>query len=137
VFSPFKLCSGEVVIFLCRVKERSAVGTGNAQNASEKTAVPPEESNEVLRRATAAVQDPDCDATAQVVALHVLTRLSDGEPLSWQAYQAAIKHNTPITKRVPMDGELQNGRELLVELMMLRKIETVFWERNGDSQRSH
>jgi hypothetical protein len=70
------------------------------------------------------------------VALHVLIRLSEGEPLSWQAYQAAIAHYTPITKGVPMEGEPQNGRELLVELMMLRKIETVFWERNGDSQGS-
>jgi hypothetical protein len=70
------------------------------------------------------------------VALHVLTRLSEGEPLSWSGYQAAIKHYTPITKGVPMDGELRNGRQLLVELMMLRKLELVFWERNGDSQGS-
>jgi hypothetical protein len=58
-----------------------------------------EETREVLSLATAALEDPRCDAAALRVASYLHHEFNDGEPVTLESYRAAVKRyavSTPL-----------------------------------------
>jgi hypothetical protein len=99
--------------------ERSARSIDSPVAQSPESAVSHNETTEVLRLALAALDDPLSRATSNVVALHILNKLFDGEPLSVEGYQAAVERYASFLKAVHMEGACSAFRHLLLENLKL------------------
>jgi hypothetical protein len=86
---------------------------------SSEGAVSYNETAEVLKLALDALDDPLSRATSNVVALHILNKLFDGEPLSVEGYRAAVERYALFLKAVHMESACSVFRHLLLENLTL------------------
>jgi hypothetical protein len=100
------------------------VQDATASQGPREAAIFPKQGYEVLCLAADSLRDPHCDATVQLVAVDVLTKLSEGEPLSRKGYQTAIEHYAPITDGVSLHDECPGVRNALLTMLRMKML---FW----------
>jgi hypothetical protein len=92
----------------------------------EKTAecLESQETTEVLKLATAAIDGPNGDAAAQLMALEVHTELSEGRPLTLEGYHAKVQVYAVITEGVvvPIEDDFPGFRAFLAGELWLKSL---------------
>jgi hypothetical protein len=83
-----------------------------------------QETREVLKLATAAIDGPNCDAATQLMALEVHTELSEGRPLTLEGYHEKAEVYAAITNGivVPIEDNFPGFRAFLAGELWLKSL---------------
>jgi hypothetical protein len=96
----------------------------------EKTTEPLErqETREVLKLATAAIDGSNGDAATQLMALEVHTEISEGRSLTLEGYHAKVKVYTAITDgvAVPIEEDFPGFQVFLASELWLKSLGSTY-----------